>query len=126
MADENRNSGLGFRVRALRENLGLSKKQLADLCYISESQITEIEKGRKGVFSTSACRLAKALGTTTDFLLLGRGSLSDMTKITTILSTLEPPLVEAAEKLLKDWFYSINLARHNETVLPSNLKEEDQ
>jgi len=102
------NFALGNRVKLLREHLGISRKELSEMVDISEYFLIEIEGGRKGVSNVTLCRFAKALCTTTDYLLIGREDFSDVTNLATMLSTLEPPLVDGAEKILKAYLYAVN------------------
>ena len=62
-------SSLSSRVRSLREGMGISRADLAKAVGVTDFTIMEIEKGRRGVSVTTLRDLAKALGTTTDYLL---------------------------------------------------------
>ena len=74
MADKGQNMELnlelGQRVKELREALNLSRKDLAELLDISDYFLVEIELGRRGVSNVTLCKLADALCTTTDYLLI--------------------------------------------------------
>jgi transcriptional regulator with XRE-family HTH domain len=61
----------GKRVRALRFDLGLTQQQLAATANLASSYLSRIEADQiVGVRSDIVRRLAKVLGTTTDYLLL--------------------------------------------------------
>lgn len=102
------NFALGQRVKRLRENLNLSRKDLAELVDISDHFLVEIELGRRGVSNVTLCKLADVLCTTTDYLLRGTHKASDVTSITTLLETIEEPLLEGAERLLKEYINGIH------------------
>ena len=83
-------SSLSSRVRSLREGMGISRADLAKAVGVTDFTIMEIEKGRRGVSVTTLRDLAKALGTTTDYLLSERDPLSDVREVTALLAALEP------------------------------------
>lgn len=55
------------RVRLLRNDLGLSQAEVGQRVGVAKSTISGIERGTQGI-SGVADKLAKALGTTTDYL----------------------------------------------------------
>ena len=62
---------IGQRIQKLREKQGYTREHLAEIAEISDRFLTDIETGRKGTSSTTILKLAIALNTTTDFLLVG-------------------------------------------------------
>jgi transcriptional regulator with XRE-family HTH domain len=61
--------GIGDRIAAYRRRRGLSQVALAGLVGRSESWLSQVERGRRGIDSLSVIRdLATALGTTPDTL----------------------------------------------------------
>ena len=63
---------LGDRLRELRSSVGLSGRGLGFLADISESYPTLIESGKRpNVDSGVVAKLAKVLGCSTDYLILG-------------------------------------------------------
>src|ERR1700761_4783343 len=68
-----RESGIGSRLRAARERLGLSREALAFHAGISWSAIAQVESGRRSQLRPSTLlALATALGLTIDYLVSGR------------------------------------------------------
>lgn len=63
--------GLGSRISALRLSRGLNMKQLAELTGISDSYISQLERGYREPTAHKVGRLARVLGCTTDHLILG-------------------------------------------------------
>lgn len=59
---------LGMKVRQARQSRGLTLSQFAELCNLSPSYITEIEKGRKYPKPDKIIRMAEVLNTTYDEL----------------------------------------------------------
>lgn len=102
------NLELGQRVKELRENLNLSRKDLAELIGISDYFLVQIELGRRGVSNVTLCKLADILCTTADYLLRGIQKSSDVKTITSLLETIDEPLLQGAERLLKEYINSIH------------------
>jgi len=59
----------GEILKECMDELGISAVRLSRATHIPASRITEIVKGRRGVFVDTALRLGKALGTTPDYWL---------------------------------------------------------
>lgn len=62
---------IGWRAKMQRQELGLSQLDVAELVGISPSFVGHIERGEKKASVATIVRLASALDTTTDYLLLG-------------------------------------------------------
>ena len=61
---------IGSRIRAKREELGMTQEQLANkLGYKSKSSITKIESGERDLRQKKIKTIADALGTTPDYLM---------------------------------------------------------
>lgn len=62
-------SGLGHRVRELRERIGLTQEQLAERANLHTTYISGIERGRRNPGLNILAQLAKALRVTLPSLL---------------------------------------------------------
>lgn len=61
---------LGKRIKARREELGMSQEQLAEkIGYKGKSTISMIEAGTRGLRHSKVMPLAEALQTTTDYIM---------------------------------------------------------
>ena len=88
---------IGNRIRNLRKELKLKQNDLAKRAYISNSDMSKIETGKKGIEPDQLKRIAQVLGCDTDHLV---GSREELTKENTdIMAVL--PLDEEAVELLK-------------------------
>jgi DNA-binding XRE family transcriptional regulator len=65
------NESQGDRLRRLRERVGISRAEIADLCGVVMSTVRAHENGRNNVPFEAAQAYAKALGTTTSMILYG-------------------------------------------------------
>lgn len=61
----------GDRLRRLRERVGLSRAEIADLCGVVMSTVRSHENGQGDIPFDAAQAYAKALGTTTSMILSG-------------------------------------------------------
>ena len=66
-----RNESQGDRLRRLRERVGLSRAEIADLCGVMMSTVRAHENGHNNIPFEAAQAYAKALGTTTAMVLHG-------------------------------------------------------
>ena len=65
---------LGQRVRQIRKSANVSKTQLAEATGLHPTHITKIESGnRPNIAGTTLVALARALGTSAEYLLEGSG-----------------------------------------------------
>ena len=64
----------GRRIRALREQRGMTQVELARALKLPQSNVSEMERGARGLTVHQALKLARALRVTTDTILTGNGS----------------------------------------------------
>ncbi len=62
---------VGKRIRDKRKSLGLTQDQLCQQVGISKSFLSEVETGKRNLSSAHLLGLAKALGCSCDYLLIG-------------------------------------------------------
>jgi transcriptional regulator with XRE-family HTH domain len=63
----------GRRVRTLRETQGMTQVELARTLGIPQSNVSEMERGVRGLTIHQVVKLAKALKVSTDAILVGNG-----------------------------------------------------
>ena len=62
---------MGARIRARREQIGLSREKLAAKLGVTGKFIADVEYGEKGISLTNIYKLKQILGVSADFLLEG-------------------------------------------------------
>jgi len=62
--------GIGERIKTIRENKGLKQIELAEMAGISNSYLSDIEKGRTTPSIRTLTRLAEALGVEVGYIFL--------------------------------------------------------
>jgi transcriptional regulator with XRE-family HTH domain len=64
---------VAHNVRAARKAAGLSQEELAHEAGVDRTYVSQVERRKRNLTVTVLARLAKALGTTPDRLLVGEG-----------------------------------------------------
>lgn len=100
------------RVNALLKKLSLSQKELAMKVGVTESAMSYYVKGLRTPRSDVLTRMAKELGTTTDYLLGTSDSMissehNDLLYLQRNLQKLDHEELKRAEAILKNVFYDI-------------------
>lgn len=66
---------ISFRLKEIRNTLGLSRSELADKVLISRSHLSNIENCNRDMTVELVCELNKQFKVSSDYLLFGRGSM---------------------------------------------------
>lgn len=87
---------IGQRIKARREYLGLSKKEMADLLGIGDRGYDHKEAGRREIASTELAIIAQRLGVSTDYL-IGEEDEAELNQheIVRFFEGLPPPIQQA-------------------------------
>jgi transcriptional regulator with XRE-family HTH domain len=91
---------MGKRIAQLREDRGMTQKQLADRAGISVTFLSEVENGKRNISMGKLLSIADELDTTSDYL--ARGTHSDSR--TRTVDKFPPDLSDAAEE--KGWSFA--------------------
>ena len=89
---------LGARIAALRREAGLSQAELATRLQVSASALGMYEQGRREPSMETLVRLAKELGGTTDYLLMGTPGERETEALNTMLAS----RIQAADQRLEE------------------------
>lgn len=68
---EKLNTEMGTRIKALRNEKGLTRERLAEKAEISTQFLADIEAGNKGMSAGTLYKLSKAFCVSSDYLLFG-------------------------------------------------------
>ena len=98
---------IGRRIRKRREDLGLTREQLAEQCDLSLNFFAEIETGRNNMSVKSLYKVATALNLSADFILFGEEHTANKTKIENMLSKLSQKDKELAESILESFVKAV-------------------
>jgi transcriptional regulator with XRE-family HTH domain len=89
---------IGLRIRRQREALGYSRERLAELSEISNSFLSDIERGDRGFSVALLARLARVLGLSADYILFGTEQVTNVNAITDMLSSLDGTITIAKKQ----------------------------
>lgn len=75
---------VGIRIRELRESKDMTREEVAARAEITPKFLYEVESGRKGMSAGNLHRIATALSTSCDYILLGVHKMDDGAKLESI------------------------------------------
>lgn len=104
---------VGKRIREKRDTLGISREAFSETIGISPNFLAQIENGKKGMSTSTLCKICVGLSASADYILLGKGKENDISGIMDILRNLSPESVQYAEEIIKSFAIALNLSRKN-------------
>lgn len=108
---------IGSRIRSQREALGYSREKLAELSEISNSFLSDIERGERGFSVALLGRIAKVLGLSADYILFGREQATNLSPIIDMLSGLDEKYIPELQELLGAYLKTITIAEKHEQAV---------
>lgn len=75
------NKSVGKRIRELREKQEMTREELANKAEITTKFLYEVENGKKGMSANNLYKIAIALSTSCDYILLGVHRIDDENRI---------------------------------------------
>lgn len=75
------NKSVGKRIRELREKQEMTREELASKAEITTKFLYEVENGKKGMSANNLYKIAIALSTSCDYILLGVHRIDDENRI---------------------------------------------
>lgn len=101
----------GFRLRIIREQMGLSREAFAEMLQISTRYLANIESGAKSMSAALIARCCRTLHISADYLMLGREPLTKPELAIEMLSHLEPAFQNMACDLLTTYTLAVGQAK---------------
>lgn len=107
------NVSVGQRIRQVRENMGYTRESFSELCDISDSFLSDVERGNKSLTTKTLYKICSASHTSADYILMGTHfeSFQNNSAIDSIISTLSVMSQEQcqhAANILNEYFLAIN------------------
>lgn len=102
------NFSIGMRVRRQREYLGYTREELAEKIDISVKFLSDIECGMRGMSLPTLIKMCSALKVTTDYIILGKETVTDNARIADIFRNIDAKYIPYAEELLKVFIKAID------------------
>ncbi len=94
---------IGLRIRSRREELRLTREELAENSDVSFQFLADIETGRSNMTTVTLYKVAKALNLSCDYIVFGTGTPQDTSEINTLLASLTAKDRKLAEETLRNF-----------------------
>ena len=105
---------VGKRIREKRDALGISREVFSEMIGISPNFLAQIESGKKGMSTSTLCKICVGLSTSADYIVLGKEKENDISGIAEILRNLDPGVLPYAEEIIKAFAIAINKSKMND------------
>ena len=76
MVKDELNITVGARIRTIRENMGYTRERFSDLCDISDSFLSDVERGNKSLTTKTLYKICHSTNASADYILLGKSETS--------------------------------------------------
>lgn len=103
------NLSVGLRIRSLRENLNMTRDKFSELCDISESFLTAVENGNKGITTKTLYKICKSCNISSDYIVFGRESGFDSDAVIELINSLDEQSKVHALNILAEFAKAIKL-----------------
>lgn len=100
MRDEKLLKEIGSRINARRKELRLTQEQLAEQMDVSIQMISNLELGKKAIRPENLVKICGILDVSTDYILRGEHSESELTQLTEKISHLSTEHQKIIEMLI--------------------------
>ena len=113
MKKDELNVAIGRRIRQTRENMVYTSENFSELCDISDSFLSDIERGNKSLTTKTLFKICTASHISADYLLFGTvpGNSSKNLQIDSMLSTLARMSTDQrshAAAIINEFFLALN------------------
>lgn len=98
---------IGKRIRSRREELSLTREQLAEHSEISVQFLAEIETGRKNLTTITLCKLVRALNISADEILFGEQGRGNQTELEAMFTSLSSQDRQHAQSILRTFIEAV-------------------
>lgn len=105
--DKDFNLTIGLRIREIREAYRMTLAEFGERCDLSESFLTAIEGGRKGITSKTLYKICTTMNVSADYIVLGKNNGFEADAVLEILNTLDKRSKEGAVRILREYADSI-------------------
>lgn len=107
------NISIGERIRSTRELMSLSRERFAELCDISESFLSDIERGNKSLTTRTLRKICTAGNVSPDYIVFGSSqNNSDIDTIIDMIRQIDNRHIPYIINILKAYILAINIDKH--------------
>lgn len=95
------NRQIGARIKAAREQAGVTQEKLAETIDVSTQYISDLERGKVGASTQTITRISQTLRVSCDYLLLGTSQSKDVSAILNMLKPLSDKQLSIVYNVLR-------------------------
>lgn len=106
--DEKYNLTVGLRIREVREAFHMTRAAFSEKCDLSESFLTAVEGGQKGITSKTLYKICTATNVSADYFIRGKEQGFETDKILELLNSMDKDSRESAIRILQEYAYAIH------------------
>ncbi len=112
---------VGLRIREIREAFHMTRAEFSEKCDLSESFLTAVESGRKGVTSKTLFKICSTTNVSADYFIRGKNQGFETDTLLELLDSMDKHSRESAVRILQEYTYAI--MRLKEQKEPKEQKE---
>ncbi len=113
MQKDKLNLTVGQNIRQVRESMGYTRETFSELCDISDSFLSDVERGNKSITTKTLYKICNATHTSADYILFGSIAPADngnpnMEFAISTLAKLDNNQLSHANHILTEYFMALN------------------
>ena len=105
--DKEFNLTIGLRIREIREACHMTRAQFSEKCDLSDSFLTDVESGQKGVSAKTLYKICTAMNISSDYFLFGHKNGFESDMVIEMLDSLDKRAKEGAVRILREYLDTI-------------------
>lgn len=110
--DKDFNLCVGLRIREIREAQQLSREKFSEKCDLSDSFLSAVESGKKGITSKTIYKICSANHISADYLIFGKEHGFETDTVVELIESLDKPSRESALRILTEYYNAIMAIQH--------------
>lgn len=107
--EQNFHREVGARIRGVREAMSLTREDFSELCDISNSFLTDIELGKKGLTVKTLSNICNGSHVSADYFIFGSDAPQGCSAVLALLGNLEPKYLDSAVKILQEFITAVHM-----------------
>lgn len=101
--DKDFNLTIGLRIREIREAYHMTLAEFSERCDLSESFLTAVEGGRKGITAKTLYKICSTMNVSADYIVRGKDNGFEADAIIELINTMDACAKEGAVRLMRDY-----------------------
>lgn len=115
------NHEVGFRIRSTRETMGLSRESFSELCSISSSFLSDVERGNKSITIKTLNKICTVSNVSADYIVFG-----DRKRMKTFLLFWKCSIILTTAPSYMPAGFSVNMYRQSSPIHLNWIKKRQQ